>query len=228
MNTNSHRTAILVFSQSGYIDARSKHFLGGSNYVLNKEFCDKLVVDTRQLVDETGLDYFTVDEKLQVGKTFGERLEHAFQLVFDKGFNDVICVGSDCPNLSKTDILTAQRSLKQGHVAIGPNKRGGVYLLGLTREQFSSTRLSSFSWQSSCLFNELISHWKSKKVILGRKTDLNTKSDIKRLDSSSLAVVQLIAFIEKISKQLITQYRTAPTAWSKRRIQYAYVGLRAP
>lgn len=75
-----------------------------------------------------GLDYH-----LQVGNDLGERMAEAFQRVFDDGCEQVVLIGSDCPELNAERLVRAFALLDGHEVVIGPTYDGGYCLIGTTR-----------------------------------------------------------------------------------------------
>ncbi len=67
----------------------------------------------------------------QSGKGFGERLENALETLAGLGYSEVVVVGRDCPELSRDLIGEAFRLLDRHRLVLGPDHRGGCYLIGL-------------------------------------------------------------------------------------------------
>lgn len=82
----------------------------------------------------------------QVETDLGGRMSNAFEQLFQKGYERILIIGSDCYDLT-TDILNeAMQKLNNKDVVIGPAKDGGYYLLGLTRwipELFTNVKWST-------------------------------------------------------------------------------------
>jgi uncharacterized protein len=71
----------------------------------------------------------------QHGDDLGDRMRSAFQAAFDRGFRQVVIIGSDLPRMS-TDLLRHAFALLDQHpVVLGPADDGGYYLLGLRQMQ---------------------------------------------------------------------------------------------
>ncbi|WP_371396971.1 DUF2064 domain-containing protein [Fretibacter rubidus] len=65
----------------------------------------------------------------QMPQTSGS-LTPRLQAVFDmKG--PVVVIGTDCPDVSRTDIADAFKAIKRGHAVLGPADDGGFWLIGL-------------------------------------------------------------------------------------------------
>lgn len=62
----------------------------------------------------------------------GIRLEHAVADAFRRGAESVICIGGDCPKLSRAHLQKTAAALQSNHdVVFGPSEDGGYYLIGL-------------------------------------------------------------------------------------------------
>ena len=74
------------------------------------------------------------DQKLvQEGEDLGIRMCNAFQHGFDKGYENIILVGSDLPNISKEIIDAGFDALTNNDVVFGPAEDGGYYLIGMSK-----------------------------------------------------------------------------------------------
>src|SRR6185436_5215285 len=67
----------------------------------------------------------------QRGRTFGERLRHAFADVRALGYERIVSVPIDCPRLGTAELASAFAHLDEGRPVLGPSPDGGVYLLGV-------------------------------------------------------------------------------------------------
>ncbi|HIE65531.1 MAG: TIGR04282 family arsenosugar biosynthesis glycosyltransferase [Nitrospira sp.] len=68
----------------------------------------------------------------QEGKHLGERMNHALEWGFSKGFEKVLLIGSDTPTLPKQFIREGLDRLDTHPWVIGPSLDGGYYLIGGT------------------------------------------------------------------------------------------------
>lgn len=71
--------------------------------------------------------------KEQKGNNLGEKMEDAFKVLFNEGYEKIIIIGSDCFELDENLIRKAFEQLEQHEVVIGPTKDGGYYLLGMKK-----------------------------------------------------------------------------------------------
>jgi len=85
-------------------------------------------IEKKDLWDES-----VFEKKLQQGADLGERMSNAFSLAFKDGYDKVVIIGSDIPDLSPEDIDHAFELLNEHDAVLGPAADGGYYLLGLKR-----------------------------------------------------------------------------------------------
>lgn len=63
----------------------------------------------------------------------GERMLQAFEVAFAQGYQKVVIIGSDCPELSTSLLHDAFEVLNTNDFVVGPSKDGGYYLLGMKK-----------------------------------------------------------------------------------------------
>jgi len=76
----------------------------------------------------------------QGGGDLGERLDRAFQGAFANGARRVLIIGSDCPEITISDLESAWSALEFHDVTLGPANDGGYWLIGLRAPQPSLFR----------------------------------------------------------------------------------------
>lgn len=114
----------------------------------------------------------------QVEGDLGERMRTAFKHLFNMGYESVTALGTDCPYLSKDDLLnTAKYLSKENRVVVGPASDGGYYLIGCRKETFSV--LNTKKWSTPDLFEETLSIIKTKGY---NYLSLEMKDDIDEIE----------------------------------------------
>ncbi|HEY7162769.1 MAG TPA: DUF2064 domain-containing protein [Acidobacteriota bacterium] len=117
---------------------------------------------------------------LQTGDTFGERLQHAVTKLVVQGYDQIIIVGSDCPELQSTDITTAFQKLSNHQLVLGPDHRGGCYLIGFHAE--ASLKIWGIQWQANTDCAELLEVFGSDQTyLLPMKHDIDSIADVRLL-----------------------------------------------
>ncbi len=172
MNSN---TAILVFVNSAQKESAQKPMPGSLTIF---ESLNKKTITT---VKRTGIPYFIVTEKEQVGLSFGIRFRNAFFHVFEQGFNNVIAIGNDTPQLRVKDLMTASQELTKGKCVLGPSLDGGIYLLGIPKKVFTLISLEQLPWQKNYLESTIFSEFEVRGqpvVRLHRLLDIDSTKDL--------------------------------------------------
>ncbi|WP_394747978.1 TIGR04282 family arsenosugar biosynthesis glycosyltransferase [Spongiimicrobium salis] len=173
-----HSTAILLFANSSQEELKHKPIRQG------RHLFNALTEHTLGLVQSSKLPYFHFSEEEQKGDTFGERFVSAIKTVFDQGYEHIITLGNDTPQLELSHILEAHSKLQYQKFVLGPSQDGGFYLMGLHKSQFDADQFQRFSWQTSHLIEEVSSFAGSKgaEVIwLSSLFDVDSLIDIKKL-----------------------------------------------
>ncbi|MGB5820459.1 MAG: DUF2064 domain-containing protein [Saonia sp.] len=194
-------TAILVFANSSREELKYKPF--AKNGVL----FDELTQHTLQTVEKTKLPYFHFTEQQQIGTTFGERFTHAIQTIFDKGYDNVITLGNDTPQLKTSHILEAHGHISAGKPVLGPSVDGGFYLMALKKSCFDAFRFKGLSWQTNTLYSEISLLLEnagfdifSLSVLRDLDTIRDAKSLLNHMTSISLGLFRVLTAIFSIKK----------------------------
>lgn len=82
----------------------------------------------------------------------GQRMEQAFRWGFDQGFDHLLILGSDSPDLPVAILEEAIAALTQGAIVIGPSTDGGYYCLGFTQKNFYPAVFTEMVWSTSQVF----------------------------------------------------------------------------
>lgn len=183
------KIALLFFSRSAAAEGREKAWFSVGTSTKNQTLAASLVRHTHQVLKQSGLPVFHFHEGNQCGQTFGERLANAYQQIFDLGYEGVIAVGNDTPELDRIDWKELCAALAAGECLIGPTFRQGAYLIGITADAFDQQDFAALPWQSGRLLQRLI-HFcttsKVKPVLLTTLRDVNTRADLKKLTKNAL------------------------------------------
>ncbi len=70
---------------------------------------------------------------VQEGNNLGERMKNAFIKGFEDGYNRIVLIGSDLPEINSSHIKNGLQALKTNNVVFGPAIDGGYYLVGMTK-----------------------------------------------------------------------------------------------
>jgi glycosyltransferase A (GT-A) superfamily protein (DUF2064 family) len=169
------QTAILIFARRTRAEAQRKWRLLSER--AGTQLSTRLLERTIRTVQASGYDYILVDDSLQQGSTFGDRISHAIADVLSS-YESTIVVGADCPGLTVESLHTAASRVRETGLVLGPDRRGGVYLIGLTRTTYSNIDWSSIQWQTKNVYRDLSAQHTC--LTLGIQTDINNAGDISR------------------------------------------------
>lgn len=200
----STSTAILIFTQEASKEAARKMLTPSKNQGVNRLVFDKL----NHFVERTAVAAASMVDNLHVfhsnqlikpnGDSFGKQLSTAIQVVFERGFEKVICIGNDCPALDESRILAAAERLQKVDTVIGPDNRGGVYLLGISSKDFKPEVFENLAWQSEKMLESFMEQYSKKTVLLLETlSDIHTFQELQTYATSKYFIAFLIQFIEQ-------------------------------
>ena len=150
-----------------------------------------------------GRDYSYAPQK---GDDLGERMKNAFIWGFKEGYNRIVIIGSDSPDLPSKLINEAFKSLEKNDVVIGPSFDGGYYLLGFKKEKFLPSVFFGIKWSTNIVFNntcEILKKENYKIHVLPKWRDVDTINDLKCLFKKS----KDSNFIKSKTFSCISKYR---------------------
>lgn len=120
----------------------------------------------------------------QRGNDLGERMEHVFREIFAAGFQDVVLIGSDAPDLLAEFITEAFDALTNHDAVIGPASDGGYYLVGFRRAAFRENLFMQVPWSAPDTFSEQLKRFRDCALqfyILPTWRDIDTLADLKKM-----------------------------------------------
>jgi hypothetical protein len=113
----------------------------------------------------------------QEGASFGQRLENAIESLAQSRYQEIVVVGRDCKDLSQEDIFQAFELLKQHRLVLGPDHRGGCYLIGF--HSCDRSQLRGIRWQRNTDFHQIVERFGDRDICkLCVKIDLDSLSDV--------------------------------------------------
>lgn len=120
-------------------------------------------------------------KKNQEGKDLGQRMLHAFDTLFQQGYQKIIIIGTDCFELSFSILLDAFTALDEKEVVIGPSEDGGYYLLGM--RQFFPFLFEEKAWSTDSVYSSTVQQLAIQNIryeILPILNDIDTEDDWKQ------------------------------------------------
>jgi hypothetical protein len=202
--------ALIFFSRSKADEAKHKSWF--KEYSKDQELASLLIDKAQTAIHDSGIPIFHFHEENQKGSTFGERLANAFQEVFDSGYEQVISVGNDCPDLDNINWREISINLSEGKSVLGPDTRGGAYLIGIQKKYFDQEQFEKLNWQKNTLYNELAQFCANSTLLIELKQyrDINSFHDIRllsKIKNSANAFSKLLSLFLKPFKSLVIEFQ---------------------
>ena len=139
---------------------------------------DRFVFYSESIEDNDIWDNSFFSKRLQKGNDLGERMQNAFQQLFDSNYKSVIIIGSDLLDLNSVLINEAFSRLNEYDVVIGPAKDGGYYLLGL--KAVHPNVFKNKKWGTKTVRKDTLNDLKNNTVFtLDQLNDIDTFEDMK-------------------------------------------------
>ncbi len=136
---------------------------------------------------------------LQQGATFAERLEQATEKLSALGYAEIVVVGSDCPRLTTADIASAFRELATRRLVLGPDHRGGCYLIALRADDRDLLR--GVRWNRNGDYAQLRNRVAAGEVAsLSVKEDVDNWADVRLLARTGHALAEFFVAILEIAQ----------------------------
>lgn len=114
-------------------------------------------------------------------KDIEQNLNHAFSTLFKQGFNKIVSIASDVPDLTTEIIQKSFFKLNEFEVVIGPDTGGGIYLYG---ETLHHAELFQGEYrEGTSIFDETIRKIKNKKLtffVFEKLIDIDTINDLNK------------------------------------------------
>ena len=141
--------------------------------------CERFLLYADQVSRNDDWNETMFSKHLQSGNDLGERMLHAFELVFGQGCSQAIIIGSDCPGIDPALVESAFARLTEHDVVIGPATDGGYYLLGMNRPLPELFR--GKAWSTSAVFPQTMDDIKTLGLrcsLLPALTDVDEETDL--------------------------------------------------
>jgi uncharacterized protein len=142
----------------------------------------------------------------QTGINLGPRLENAFRQRFDSGDEYVIAIGTDSPDLPESYLTEAWKELGLHDCVIGPCHDGGYYLIGFTRNGFTTDCFRDIDWSTERVYAQTMRVLQCQHKLtheLPLWYDIDTIGDMKAL----LERTKLETFSDSDTMQFIRQHQ---------------------
>jgi uncharacterized protein len=199
---NPINPCILVFIKAplpGQVKTRLGKCIGNTEAVQLYQYFVEDVLTTIDALSVDRLIFFTPSNCLsmlqswlgfhrtyipQQGDSLGDRMANAFRTSFDLGYQQVLIVGSDSPDLPSSYLLEGLEAMQKGNAIVGPSEDGGYYTLGFTPTTFCPDVFQDMPWSTSQVYPLTLEKLKHNALNI---QILPTWSDI-------FAIVQMVFF----------------------------------
>jgi rSAM/selenodomain-associated transferase 1 len=121
---------------------------------------------------------------LQRGGNLGCRMHRQLQLGFAQGFEQLVLIGSDLPDLQSGDLVQAFALLERHDLVLGPAEDGGYWLIGITRQGWwrsGATLFSGIPWSSDQVLSLSLDRAAKSGLTVGllrQQSDLDRRSGL--------------------------------------------------
>ncbi|MFC5285120.1 TIGR04282 family arsenosugar biosynthesis glycosyltransferase [Pedobacter alpinus] len=149
------KTAIILFADLPGFEAKKKSLSNFSSQKATEKLSQTLTQHFYNLAKQSAAETFLIDTYHQKGKSFGERITNAFIDVYAKGYENVICIGNDCLDLSLELLQKSIVQVENNNVVLGPTFDGGAYLIGIPIANFDLIKFQNINWQNTTTFKNL-------------------------------------------------------------------------
>lgn len=131
----------------------------------------------------------------QQGEDLGARMKNAFAEAFTDGYERIVLIGSDLPDITTNPINKGLERLKKDDIVFGPAEDGGYYLIGLSKMQ--PNVFDNKPWSASNLLQDTKNELDTLNIsysILDTLNDIDTFEDLVASDfyKSNVALQQKI------------------------------------
>ena len=129
---------------------------------------DKRIYFSEAVVENTWINNF---KAVQKGESLGDRMSNAFKQGFEDGYDRIVLIGSDLPDIMESQINTGLQTLQTNEVVFGPAEDGGYYLVGFSK--FHDFVFQNKPWSQDNLLEETLSELKENRVTFSTLETLN-------------------------------------------------------
>jgi rSAM/selenodomain-associated transferase 1 len=141
--------------------------------ITQKLDCDKWVLFSDYIGGNEYFEDSIYSKHLQEGNDLGDRMRNAFVKATDAGYEKVILIGSDCYQLTQSELEKGFNNLDSNDFVFGPAEDGGYYLIGTTTT-FTKV-FDNKTWSTKTVLYEAIRDVEGADYTLGL---LSTLSDV--------------------------------------------------
>ncbi|MEW4923757.1 TIGR04282 family arsenosugar biosynthesis glycosyltransferase [Algibacter sp. 2305UL17-15] len=119
---------------------------------------------------------------IQEGEDLGIRMKNAFIKGFADGYERIVLIGSDLPDINATHINNGLKALHHSETVFGPAVDGGYYLIGLSKVY--DCIFDNKPWSQSSLLEETLQQLEKNNISFKTLETLNDIDTFEDLEAS--------------------------------------------
>ncbi len=148
---------------------------------LTENATEHIAIDKRIYFSNTIVDtkWNGVYKTVQNGNDLGERMKNAFKEGFESGYEKIVLIGSDLPDINTKHIRNGIDALDHHEVVFGPAEDGGYYLVGLSK--MNTSIFENKPWSQPNLLKvtaEELDQYNTSYTLLETLNDIDTYEDL--------------------------------------------------
>jgi glycosyltransferase A (GT-A) superfamily protein (DUF2064 family) len=225
------RRALLVFADEIHVDLARRGFPNAARSLLalgllGRDF--SLSVDVHFFTSTHGTAPSAASVHRQTGRNFAARFENAIETLAQLGYEEIVAIGRDCPALRAGDIERAFAELSSRKLVLGPDHRGGCYLIAF--RSADRVLLRDIRWKRNTDCRQLQQRAGALNVfLLPIKQDLDSWNDVRLfarggdllarlaaflVNAAGLGAVGLVQFVSLASRRIRIRQQMPPPAFA--------------
>lgn len=194
------RRAVLVFADEINVDLERRSFPRAAQPLFRGAGL------STQISPEVDFHFFTSARESvtvrsnihrQTGRDFAARFENAIERIAQLGYEEIVAVGRDCPGLRGSDIERAFSELASKKLVLGPDHRGGCYLIAF--RSADRELLRDVRWKQNTDCAQLCDRCGDEDLfLLPVKHDLDSWADVRIFARGDDRLARLAAFLVNV------------------------------
>lgn len=147
---------------------------------------EKIAADKRIYFSDVVIDakWPGCEKMLQVGEDLGVRMKNAINEGLEDGYEKVVLIGSDLPDIHDGILRASFDALGTKEVVFGPAEDGGYYLVGM--KKMHSCIFENKPWSTESLLGLTQKELEENGVSIATLTELNDIDTFDDLEKSTL------------------------------------------
>jgi glycosyltransferase A (GT-A) superfamily protein (DUF2064 family) len=193
------RQAVLIFADELQVDLARRAFPKAASSLLSAPHLSSDLSGIDIHLFTSGRSFMRCGPRIhrQAGHDFGSRLENAVEKIHQLGYDEIVAIGRDCPSLCARDIEDAFARLESSKLVLGPDHRGGCYLIAFRSRD--RVLLRGVRWKENTDCAELRARCLPAEVsLLPCKHDLDSWADVRLFARSGDRLSRLAAFLLRV------------------------------